>query len=158
MQKKRRVCPLCRQRVEELITNLLAEGEGIDLTLIHAEYPHWQEEQGLCPQCLEYYRARERSRWIDVSPLLALYSAWFLPSSPPLSLSPAPMLTKLAQRYTLSIVEMAMVEAIFLDRPTLRDVLKILQQWRRQGAIQISYPPAFYAEVKAHCTPESEEE
>ncbi len=155
--KHRKVCPLCRRKVEELVTNLLAETEGINLALIRAQYPRWQEEKGLCLQCLEYYRAWERYQWIDITPLLPLYFSYFSPSAPLLDKTAERTLKMLVHVYSLPVVEMAMVEALFRDRASLRTVLKILRQWRQQGAVDISYSPFFYERVKREWVDDEEE-
>jgi DNA replication protein DnaD len=64
----------------------------------------------------------------------------------------------LAQIYSLPIVEMAMVEALFREKTALRDVLKILRHWRNQGVVKISYSQYFYEQIKEQCAEAAGEE
>ncbi len=50
-------CSACQQKVEGGLVEFKDHTEQHIIDLIKHDHPHWQEADGLCPKCYEYYKA-----------------------------------------------------------------------------------------------------
>ncbi|MDO8580331.1 MAG: hypothetical protein Q7S13_02505 [Candidatus Omnitrophota bacterium] len=50
-------CSVCQQKVNGDLIQLKDHTERHIAQLIKHDHPEWQEKDGVCAQCLEYYRA-----------------------------------------------------------------------------------------------------
>jgi hypothetical protein len=55
----KKVCPLCKQEVDQELIELHTGREKMIIQLIKEKNPDWVEETGACPRCIEYYRSIE---------------------------------------------------------------------------------------------------
>jgi hypothetical protein len=53
-------CGVCGNRVEGGVIALSGHTEGHIVDLIKKKHPDWQEEEGICQRCLDYYRRQMR--------------------------------------------------------------------------------------------------
>ena len=57
MSKK--VCPLCKREVDENIIILHTIKDKMIIDAVKQKNPHWVEDDGSCPRCIEYYKIFE---------------------------------------------------------------------------------------------------
>ncbi|RMF88273.1 MAG: hypothetical protein D6736_10905 [Nitrospinota bacterium] len=84
--------------------------------------------------------------YMEIEALVRLYATYF----PPLRQSHrtvSSILSDLITMYSVSTVELAMLEAIYQDRATLHYVMRLLLTWKKQGRIVVNYTEAFYREM-----------
>ncbi len=56
-------CPICRREIGRKSEIVLPKLERWLIRVINKDNPDWIEEKGICPRCMEFYRARY-AHWI----------------------------------------------------------------------------------------------
>ncbi len=56
------VCPVCGRAMPYDISSIKPHTEEHIMEVIKRDHPEWVGAQGVCPKCVEYYRARLRRK------------------------------------------------------------------------------------------------
>jgi hypothetical protein len=53
---KKVFCPVCKKEQEEGLVDLCTTAYDYIVETLKREHPDWQEKDGACPKCVEYYK------------------------------------------------------------------------------------------------------
>lgn len=49
-------CEICKRKIDDFASIAHVKAEEYLLELIRRDHPEWNEQKGMCPRCIEYYR------------------------------------------------------------------------------------------------------
>ncbi|MGA2774994.1 MAG: hypothetical protein ABSE81_02900 [Candidatus Omnitrophota bacterium] len=55
-KQKKVFCPVCKEEQDESLVNLCTSAHEYIIETLKKEHPDWQEKDGACPKCVEYYK------------------------------------------------------------------------------------------------------
>ena len=112
-------CPICDRPIDPAIRQLQRQPEPHLVRQLQAHYPHWQPEQGACPQCLLQAALWAQAAHSDHSLQHELQLAFpaYLPDQA--HILPAPLRVPVNPKYTGQGVTVAFLDSGFYPHPDL---------------------------------------
>jgi hypothetical protein len=55
-KKNKILCPVCKEMEDEDLVVLCKTAYDYVIETIKRDHPEWQEKDGACPKCVEYYK------------------------------------------------------------------------------------------------------